>query len=136
MVSGQLGQLLELGRILVQLFSLHLELEEFLLGPFLAHNILEVLGKVVDHSFPDPFIGVSSSHSQMVVQLCGYFFDPEVHLWSPKVSKEQHCSGHWIVHDPCLLVDPLVDAPTGHEFFHFVPISCEDLRFFPNHLVR
>ena len=136
MVSGQLSQLLELGRILVQLPSLHLELEELLFSPFSAHDVLEVLGKVIDHSFPDPFIGVSSSHSQMAVQLCGYFFDPKVHLWSPKVSKEQHRSGHRIVHDPCLFVDPLVDAPAGHEFFHFVPISCEDLRFFTDHLVR
>ena len=88
MVSGQLGQLLELGCILVQLSSFHLELEELLLSPFLAHDVLEVLGKVIDHSFPDPFIGVSSSHSQMAVQSCRYFFDPEVHLWSPKVSKE------------------------------------------------
>ena len=87
MVSSQLGQLLELGSVLIQLSSLHSELEELLLGPFSTHDVLEILGKVIDHSFPDPFIGVSSSHSQMVVQSCGYFFDPEVHLWSPKVSK-------------------------------------------------
>ena len=135
-VSSQLGQLLELRHIFVQLSSLHLELEELLFGPFSAHDVLEVLGKVIDHSFPDPFIGVSYSRSQMAVQLCGYFLDPKVHFWSPKVTKEQHCSGHRIVHDPCLFVDPLVDAPAGHEFFHFVPISCEDLRFFADHLVR
>ena len=136
MIPSQLGQLLELGCIFVQLSSLHLEFKEFLLGPFLAHDVLEVLGKVVDHSFPDSFIGVPSSRSQMAVQSCRYFFDPEVHLWSPKVSKEQHCSGHRIVHDPCLFIDPLVDAPAGHEFFHFVPISCEDLQFFTDYLVR
>ena len=135
MVSSQFGQLLELGCIFVQFSSLHLELEEPLLGPFSAHDVLEVLGKVVDHSVPNPFIGVSPSRPQVAVQLCGYFFDPEVHLWSPKVSKEQHRSGHWVVHDSGLLVDPLVDAPAGHEFFHFVPFSCEDFRFFTNHLV-
>ena len=63
MVSGQLGQLLELGRILVQFSLLHLEFKELLLCPFSAHNILEILGKVVDHSVPNPFVGVSSSSS-------------------------------------------------------------------------
>ena len=135
MVSSQFGQLLELGRIFIQLSSFHFELEELLLSPFLTHDILEVLGEVIDHSFPDPFISVSSSRLQMAVQSCGYFLDPEVHLWSPKVSKEQHHSGHRIVHDSCLFVDSLVDAPAGHEFFHLVPIACEDLWFFSNHLV-
>ena len=60
MVSSQFGQLLELGRVFVQLSSLHLEFEELLLGPFPAHHVLEVLGKVIDHCIPDPFIGVSS----------------------------------------------------------------------------
>ena len=59
-VSGQFGQLLKLGRILVQLSSLHFEFEEFLLGPFLGHDVLEILGKIINHGFPDPFVGVSS----------------------------------------------------------------------------
>ena len=136
MVSGQFGQLLELGCVLVQLSSLHFELEKLLLGPFSAHDILEVLGKIINHSFPDPFISVSSPISQMAIQLCGYLFDPKVHFWSPKVSKEQHRLGHQVVHNPSLFVDPLVDAPAGHELFHFVPISCEDLRLFTDHLVQ
>ena len=87
-VSGQFGQLLELGGVFVQLSSLHSELEELLLGPFSAHNILEILGKIVDHSIPDPFVGISPSRPHMAVQSRGYLLDPEVHLWSPKVSKE------------------------------------------------
>ena len=61
MVSGQFGQLLELGCVLVQLSFLHPKFEEPLLGPFPAHDVLEILGKIVDHCVPDPLIGVSSS---------------------------------------------------------------------------
>ena len=61
MVSGQFGQLLELGGVFVELSSLHPKFEELLLRPFSAHNILEILGEVIDHRVPDPFIGVSSS---------------------------------------------------------------------------
>ena len=75
-VAGQLCQLLELGCILVQFPSFHLELEELLFGSFPAHNILEILGEVIDHSIPDPFVGVSSPSSYMAVQLCRYLFDP------------------------------------------------------------
>ena len=136
MVSGQLGQLLELGRIFIQFSSLHLEFKEFLLCPFSAHDILEILGKVVDNSVPNPFVGVSPSCAYVAIQLCGYLFDPQVHFGPPKVSEKQHRSGHRVIHDPSLFVDPLVDAPTDHEFFHFIPFSREDVWFLSNHLVR
>ena len=55
-ISGQFGQLLESRRVFVQFPSFHLEFEEFFLGFFLAHYILEILGEVIDHSVPDPFI--------------------------------------------------------------------------------
>ena len=50
------------------------------------------------------------------------------------LSTYQHV-GHRIVHDPCLFVNSLVDAPAGHEFLHFVPVSCEDFWFFSDHFV-
>ena len=136
MVSGQLGQLLELGRVLVQLSSLHLEFEELLLGPFPAHNVLEVLGKVIDHCVPDPFVGVSYTSAYVAIQLCGDFLDPEVHFRSPKITEKQHGPGHRIIHDSCLFIDSLVYAPAGHEFLHLVPVTCEDFWFFSDHLVR
>ena len=71
----------------------------------------------------------------MAVQLGQYFLDPEVHLRSPKVPKEEHRSGHQVVHYPSLFVDPVIDAPTGHEFLHLVSISGEDFWFLADHLV-
>ena len=59
-----------------------------------------------------------------------------MHLWSPEVAEEEHGSGHWVVHYPSLFVDPMVDAPAGHEFLHFVSISGEDFRFLADHLVQ
>ena len=110
MVSGQLGQLLELGGVLVELSSFHLEFEEPFFSSLSTHDILEVLGEVIDHSVPDLFVCVSPSRTYVAVQLCGDFLDPEVHLRSPKISEEQHGPGHWIIHDPRLFVDPLVDV--------------------------
>ena len=135
MVSGKLGQLLELGHIFVQLSSLHSELEEFLLGPLSAHDVLEILGKVINHGVPDPFVCVSSSSVEVSVQLGGDFLDPKVHLGSSEISEEEHGSGHWVIHDPGLFVDPVVYAPAHHEFFHLVLISCENFWFLADHLV-
>ena len=69
MVPGELGQLLELGRVFIQLSPLHSEFEELLLGPFSAHDVLEVLGEIVNHCVPDPFICLPSSHAKVSVQL-------------------------------------------------------------------
>ena len=66
-VSGKFSQLLELGCVFVQLSPLHLEFKEFLLSLFLAHDILEVLGKVVNHGVPDPFICVPSLCAQVAI---------------------------------------------------------------------
>ena len=66
-VSGRFSQLRELGRVFVQLSPLHSEFEEFLLGPFPAHDILEVLGKVVNHGVPDPFVCVPSPCAQVAI---------------------------------------------------------------------
>ena len=129
MVSSQFGQLLELGGIFVEFSSFHLEFKELLFRPVPAHDILEILGKVIDHCVPDPFIGVSSPSPKMLVQLSGYLLYPKVHLWASEILEEQHRSLHGVVHCPGVFVDPLVDAPAGHEFFNFVPISFEDLRF-------
>ena len=60
-VPCKLCQLLELGRVFIQLSSLHPEFEEFLLSSFSAHDILEVLGEIVDHGVPDPFVRIPSS---------------------------------------------------------------------------
>ena len=136
MVSGKLGQLLKLGHVFVQLSFLHSEFEEFLLSPFSAHDILEILGEVVDHSIPDPFIGISSSCADVSVQLGRDLLDPKVHFGPPEVSKEEHRSRHWVVQDPGLFVDPVVYAPASHEFFHLVSISCEDFRFLAYHFVQ
>ena len=135
MVPGKFGQLLKLGCVFVQLPSLHSEFEEFLLSPFSAHDILEILGKVINHGVPDPFISVSSSCVEVSVQLGGDLLDPEVHFGPPEISKEHH-SRHWVVHDPGLFVDPVVYAPASHEFFHLVSISREDFWFFAYHLVQ
>ena len=135
MISSKFSQLLELGCVFVQLSSLHLEFKELLLGLFSAHDILEVLGKVIDHSVPDPFVHFPSSCAQVSVQLGGYLLDPKVHLWSPKVSKEEHCSGHWVVHYPSLFVDPLIDTPAGHKFLHLITVSSENFWFLADHLV-
>ena len=61
MEPSELSQLLKLGHVFVQLPFLHSELEEFLLSPLSAHDILEILGEVVNHGVPDPFISISSS---------------------------------------------------------------------------
>ena len=66
----------------------------------------------------------------MAIQLGRYLLYPEVHLWASEVSEEQHCSLHGVVHCSGIFVDPLVDAPAGHEFFNFVSISFKDLGFF------
>ena len=97
------------------------------LGLFLAHYVLEILGEVIDHCVPDPFIGVSSPSSKMSVQLSGYLLYPEMHLRASEIPEEQHCSLHGVVHCPGRLVDSLVDAPAGHEFFNLVSISFKDL---------
>ena len=55
---------------------------------------------------------------------------------SPKVPEEEHCLAHWVMHYPGLFVDSVIDAPTGHEFFHLILISSEDFWFFSDHLVR
>ena len=135
-VSCKLSQLLELGCVFIQLSSLHSEFEELLLGPFSAHDILEILGEIIDHRVPDPFICLPSSCVKMSIQLCGDLFDPKVHLGSPKVPEKEHSPGHWVVHDPSLFVDPMVYAPARHEFFHLVSISCENFRFLSYHLVQ
>ena len=66
-VPSKFGQLLELGCVFIQLSFLHSEFEEFLLSSFPAHDILEILGKVIDHSVPDPFVCVPSSSAEMLV---------------------------------------------------------------------
>ena len=66
-VSSKFGQLLELGHVFIQLSPLHSEFEEFLLGLFLAHDILEVLGEVINHGVPDPFICVPSPCVQVAI---------------------------------------------------------------------
>ena len=86
MISCELSQLLELGCVFVQLSFLHLEFEEPLLGSFSAHDILEVLGEIVDHCVPDPFICLPSTRVKMSIQLCRDLFDPKVHLGSPNVT--------------------------------------------------
>ena len=106
-----------------------MELEELFLGLFLTHNVLEVLGKIVDHCVPDPFIGVPPSSPEMSIQLSGYLLYPKVHLQASEVSEEQHCLLHGVMHCPGVFVDSLVDAPAGHEFFNLVSISLEDFRF-------
>ena len=95
----------------------------------MAHDVLEILGKVIDHCVPDPFISVSPPTSDVSVQLGGYLFDPEVHLWALQVAKEQHYSLHGIIHGPGVFVDALINAPAGHELFDLVSISFEDLGF-------
>ena len=135
-VSCELSQLLELGHVFIQLSFLHSEFEELLLGPFSAHDILEILGEIVDHCVPDPFICLPSSGAKMLVQLCGDLFDPRVHLGSPKVPEEEHRPGHWVVHNPSLFVDPVVYTPAHHEFFHLVSISCENFWLFSYHFVQ
>ena len=64
---GQFAELLILGCVVVQLPSLHAEFEELFLSPFLAHDVLEVLGKVVNHCFPNPFVGVPSSIPEVAI---------------------------------------------------------------------
>ena len=66
-VSGKFGQLLKLGCVFIQLSSLHSEFEEFLLGLLPPHDVLEVLGKVVNHGVPDPFICVPSLCAQVAI---------------------------------------------------------------------
>ena len=134
-VSSKFGQLLELGHVFIQLSPLHSEFEEFLLGSFSAHDILEILGEVVNHSVPDPFIHVPSSSVKVSVQLSGNFLDPKVHFGPPKVPKEEHGPGHWVMHNPSLLVDPLVHAPAGHELLHLISISCENFWFLADHFI-
>ena len=67
MVSGELGQLLKLGSVFVQLSSLHSEFKELLLGPFSAHDVLEILGEIIDHCVPDPFVCLPSSIAKVSV---------------------------------------------------------------------
>ena len=72
----------------------------------------------------------------MTVQFGRDLFNPEVHFGSPKVSKEEHCSGHPVMHYLGLFVDPVVDAPASHEFLYLVSVSGEDFWLFANHFVQ
>ena len=110
-------------------------LKELFLHPFLAHDVLEVLGKVIDHCVPDPFIHVSSSSPDVSVQLGQDFLYPKMHLWASEVSVEQHGLLHGVIDDPGVFVYSSVDASAGHEFFDFVLISFKDLRLFSYHLI-
>ena len=53
-----------------------------------GNDILEVLGKVIDHHIPDPFVHVLSSSSDMLVQLGGNLLYPEMHFWSLEILEE------------------------------------------------
>ena len=97
---------------------------------------MEILGEIINHGVPDPFVCFPSSTVNMLIQLSGDFLDPEMHLGSPKVPEEEHGSGHWVIHDPSLFVDPVVHAPASHELLHFVSISCENFWFLADHFVR
>ena len=104
--------------------------------PFLAHDILEILGEVIDHCVPDPFIGVPATSFEVLIQLSRYLFYSKVHLWSSKVSKEQHCSLHRVVHGLGVFVNALINAPAGHKLFDFVSISHEDLGIFSYQFIQ
>ena len=103
---------------------------------FPAHYILEILGEIVDHGVPDPFVGVSSAVVDVAIQLGGNFLDPKVHFGSPQVPEEQHGLGHQVIHDPSLFVDSMVYALAGHEFLHFVSVAHENFWLFADHLVQ
>ena len=58
LVHGHVRQVPESASIFIQLPFLHFEGVEFCIGLFLAHNILEGLGEVIDHVVPDMLVPI------------------------------------------------------------------------------
>ena len=125
-VPCKFTELLVFGRVIIQFSPLHSEFKELLLGPFLAHDVLEVLGEVIDHC-PRSICLYLVPHLEYVCQvglISSFSIDASLGL---SVSKEQHGLLHGVIHGHGVFVNALVDAPAGHEFFDFVLISFKDL---------
>ena len=138
LVHGHARPMSEPACVFVQLPLLHFEGVEFCIGSFLAHNVLEGLGAVIDHVVPNMLVPICIeiyASLDVSVDLLDLVINPFVDVGSLDVPQKYEGLFEGIPHGMGSPIQAIIDFPLGYEPFYFGSVSIEDVRFFANEAI-